>query len=111
MNKKARIKQIEDDILKCIIPLSPEAVVQVTSEVTGEVRRLLQVLDLAPLTRVQAQSVLGLKGQANFRDRYLEPALESGLIEMTIRDKPRSSKQKYRLTDKGRTLLKEFEAS
>jgi len=29
MNKKARIKQIEDDILKCIIPLSPEAVVQV----------------------------------------------------------------------------------
>ena len=78
---------------------------EVAGEVTGEVRRLLKVLDLTPLSRVKAQSVLGLKGQANFRDRYLEPALGSGLIEMTIPDKPRSSKQKYRLTDKGRALL------
>jgi ATP-dependent DNA helicase RecG len=72
----------------------------VAGEITSEVL-LLQVLDSAPLPRVQAQSVLGLKGRANFRDRYLEPALESGLIEMTIPDKPRSSQQKYRLTDKG----------
>ena len=59
------------------------------------------------MTRTEVQKALDLRGQANFRDRYLEPTLEAGLVEMTIPDKPRSRLQKYRLTDKGRaTLLK-----
>jgi len=40
----------------------------------------------------------------NFK-RSLEKLLGQGLLEMTIPDKPRSSKQKYRLTEKGRDLL------
>ena len=35
----------------------------------------------------------------------LKPLLEVGWLEMTIPDKPTSSKQKYRLTTKGRDLL------
>lgn len=78
---------------------------EVAGEVTGEVHSLLKVLKEKALTRAEAQAALELKGQANFRDRYLAPALGAGLIEMTIPEKPRSSKQKYRLTDTGRQLL------
>ena len=39
---------------------------------------------------------LELKHRPTFRDNYLLPALELGYIEMTIPDKPRSSKQRYR---------------
>ncbi len=35
---------------------------------------------------------------------YLQPALDAGLVEMTIPDKPQSSKQKYRITAAGRAL-------
>jgi ATP-dependent DNA helicase RecG len=55
---------------------------------------------------MELQSALKLRSQANFRDRYLMPALASDLIERTIPEKPNSRLQKYRLTAKGRALLK-----
>jgi len=79
---------------------------EVAGEVTGEVLRFLRVLTDGALTRSGAQEGLKLKGQANFRDRYLRPALDAGLVEMTIPDKPRSRLQKYRLTEKGTAYLK-----
>jgi predicted transcriptional regulator len=45
------------------------------------------------------------QAREHFMNSVLKPLLDSGLLEMTIPDKPRSSKQKYRLTDKGRALL------
>jgi ATP-dependent DNA helicase RecG len=78
---------------------------EVAGEVTGEVRQLLSILTNDPLSRTDAQAALGLKGQANFRDRYLGPALAANLIEMTVPDKPRSRNQRYRLTALGRRIL------
>ena len=56
------------------------------------------------MSREALQSILGLRDRKSFRELYLRPALADGLIEMTIPDKPRSSKQKYRLTEKGRQV-------
>ena len=74
-----------------------------TGEVTGEVTpvvRLVRVLT-GEMTRQELQSALGLKHEDSFRKAYLQPALQAGLIEMTIPDKPRSSRQRYRLTREG----------
>ena len=43
--------------------------------------------------------------RTKFRDHVLKPLMENGWIEMTIPDKPRSSKQKYRLTALGKSIL------
>jgi hypothetical protein len=80
----------------------------VTTEVTTEVR-LLQVMT-QDLTRQALQAALGLKNDEHFRKRYLLPALENGLIEMTIPGKPTSRLQKYRITAAGRARLQNLQA-
>jgi ATP-dependent DNA helicase RecG len=75
------------------------------AQVTGEVLKFLAILN-SPLTRMEIQKALGLKGQANFRDRYLRPSIALGVVEMTIPEKPNSRFQRYRITDKGRQLIK-----
>lgn len=45
---------------------------------------VLQALEKGQMLRVEAQRALGLKSQANFRDRYLKPALDAGLIERGV---------------------------
>lgn len=81
---------------------------QVAGEVAGEVIKLLCALRSGPLNRQGAQKALRLRGQANFRDRYLLPALNVGFVEMTIPDKPRSRRQRYRLTPAGAEYLKKM---
>ncbi len=61
-----------------------------------------------PVTRTELQQSAGLRDREHFVNTCLNPLLEAGLLEMTIPDKPRSSKQKYRLTRKGEEWLKEY---
>jgi ATP-dependent DNA helicase RecG len=57
---------------------------------------------------VELMSIANRTDRTKFRNQVLNPLLEAGLIEMTIPDKPRSSKQKYRLTKTGRELLETY---
>ena len=50
-------------------------------------------------------SSLGLNDRKNFREVYLNPAIEDKLVSLTIPDKPTSSKQKYRLTELGKSVI------
>ena len=59
------------------------------------------------MTRQCLQEALGLKHEDHFHKAYLTPAVRAGLIEMTIPDKPRSSKQCCRLTPAGSAYLKQ----
>lgn len=47
---------------------------------------------------------VGRSNRSKFREAVLAPLLEFELVSMTIPDKPNSSKQRYRLTEKGKAL-------
>jgi len=51
----------------------------------------------------------GIKHRETFQRNYLDFLLEQGLLVRTIPDKPQSSKQKYRLSDKGLAVLQNIE--
>jgi hypothetical protein len=56
-------------------------------------------------SREEIQEKLNLANREHFRKGYLVPALEAGLIERTIPDKPNSRLQRYRLTAKGHAQI------
>jgi len=69
----------------------------------------VEVLETAREPRALAELMApsGLKNKTRFRDQVLAPLIEAGLLEMTIPDKPRSSRQRYRITPAGTRLLRE----
>lgn len=67
----------------------PPQVAELLRHMAGEVNR--EVL----------QGALGLADRKSFRERYLRPALDAGLIAMSRPDKPNSRLQCYYLTALG----------
>ena len=65
-----------------------------------QIKELVSILE-KEMTRPEIQIKLGLFDRKHLRLSYLNPALDSGLIEMTLPDKPQSKLQKYRLTQLG----------
>ncbi|WP_373866584.1 Fic family protein [Serratia marcescens] len=59
------------------------------------------------MSRETLQNVLQLQDRKSFRERYLQPALNAGWIEMTLPDKPKSRLQRYHLTAAGIRLLRQ----
>ncbi len=65
-------------------------------QVPPNVAKLLEALNGDTLSAAELMARLGLSHRPTFRKHYIQPALSGGYIEMTIPDKPRSPKQKYR---------------
>lgn len=59
---------------------------------------------------VDLMAAAGRSDRTKFRNQVLKPLTAEGLVEMTYPDKPRSSKQKCRLTAKGSGQLGSGEA-
>ncbi|MBK5245252.1 MAG: Fic family protein [Eubacteriaceae bacterium] len=68
-----------------------------SDQVSDQVKRIVTGLGKETLSAIEIMQRLGLSHRATFRKNYLNPALEAGLIERTIPEKPNSSKQKYRI--------------
>jgi ATP-dependent DNA helicase RecG len=83
---------------------------EVTMEVAMEVKRLLNAMT-DEHSRRELQEMLRLKNADHFRKAYVLPAVDAGLVEMTIPEKPKSRLQKYRLTEKGQALKQKYRKS
>ena len=76
---------------------------QVEPPLPKGVARLLKAFK-GEMSVLEMMGALKLGGRRNFLEKYLSPAIELGLVEMTQPNSPRSPTQKYRLTEKGKSL-------
>lgn len=79
-------------MLQAILDTVQAMAPQVTHQVTPQVAKLIQVLT-REMGRVELQGVLGLSDRKSFLERYLRPALELQLVEMTRPAQPNSRMQ------------------
>ncbi len=108
--------------VRFIVYLTEAIAVETTDSVTGEVElrpksrpelrpesqlaaKVLLLLMKNDAGKAELASGLGHRTVSGELKKQIKNLLELDYIEMTIPEKPRSSKQKYRLTDKGRGAL------
>ncbi len=86
-------------ILEQIDKILNEIIKQISisdENVSEYVKRLLDVMEYdVPYTLLSLMELLGLKSKETIRRHYIHPALELGLIQMTLPDKPQSRNQRY----------------
>ncbi len=99
------------EIARKITPQITEQVSeQVTGEVTGEVglyaKKILELCIKQQPMRIIGEAI-GIRKWDNVKP-HLTALIKEGFLEMTIPDKSRSSKQRYRTTDLGRKVLDQW---
>ena len=81
-----------DEVLDEVI----ENVSKEAANISEQVNRLLDIMETdIPLSANEIMRRLGIKSKETLRNTYLTPAIENGLIKMTIPDKPNSKNQRY----------------
>lgn len=71
---------------------------QVTQQATQQVARLVEAVGDDTLSLKEIMQRLGLADRNNVMKNYVNPALQAGVIERTVPDKPNSRLQQYRKT-------------
>lgn len=100
---------IEGDVFRTVVPLASIAVEKVgpqernhvTPKVPPQVTPQDKILVFCrePRSKAEIMEHCGYKDTKNFVQKYLRPLLDSGVLQMTIPDKPRSKNQKYITVD------------
>ena len=90
------------------VPSLSQVLSQVMNHDDGKVEQAFKVMLACMEERdIQyLQTVTQIVNRTRLRTNIIHPLLKADVLEMTIPDKPTSSKQKYKLTTKGVDLLK-----
>lgn len=92
------------------VQASESLLIESTPQVTPQVAELVRQMK-GDMSREEIMSELNLKDREHFRKAYLKPALDAGVVEMAIPDKPKSGNQRYRLTKIGMEIGRNLEPS
>ena len=85
------LKMIDETLLELLDATSVQS-----SHISSYVNKLLEIMEPGvAMTTKELMEKLGMKSRISFRDNYLNPAIENGLIKMTNPDKPTSKNQMY----------------
>jgi ATP-dependent DNA helicase RecG len=74
-----------------------------------KVTKLIEVVDVlieGEKSRSELLNDIGFYNKTGNFNNHIKPLIDYGIIELTVPDKPNSRLQKYRLTEKGRKLIK-----
>lgn len=86
-------------MLDMIDQILDEVILQINrsnADTSEYVKRMLDVMEYdVPYTSNAIMEALGLKSKEALRKNYINPAIELGLIRMTLPDKPNSKNQRY----------------
>ncbi|MCD8297182.1 MAG: hypothetical protein LUC88_06370 [Prevotella sp.] len=66
---------------------------------TPQEKAIVKVIANSLFSLKEIMELMALKDRKSFLDSYLNPAIESGFIELLYPESPKHPKQKYRLTD------------
>ena len=85
------LKMIDETIEEVLkVPIEP------INQETININKLLDCLEKnTPLSANEIMDKLNIKSKDTLRNKYLHPAIEQGLVKLTIPDKPNSSNQMY----------------
>lgn len=73
---------------------------------TPQVETLVNIIADNLLSVKEIMDLMQLKDRKSFLNGYLNPSMEAGWVEPLFPEQPKHPKQKYRLTEKGKTFLK-----
>jgi len=85
------LKLIDETLEEVIKRISNE-----TNNISDQINKLLEIMEPdIPMTANDIMNKIGIKSKETLRASYLNPAIENGLVKMTIPDKPNSKNQMY----------------
>ena len=105
-----------DNFIRIILPANSSVATidhasnHASNHASEQIKKLVLALE-GEMGRMTLQDILSIKNRDYFRIEYLNSAINSGYIELTIPDKQNSKNQKYRLTAKGIALKESLKNS
>ena len=105
-----------DNFIRIILPINSSVATighasnHASNHASEQIKKLVLALE-GEMGRMTLQDILSIKNRDYFRTEYLNSAINSGYIELTIPDKQNSKNQKYRLTAKGIALKESLKNS